>query len=192
GRGHKVEHLVAPLRDVFAAIFFVSIGMTVDPKLAWQYLPVALLVFAAVVIGQLVSGSLAGVLSGNGLRRSMTAGLALGQIGEFSFILAGIGISAKVVRVELQPILVTVAVLTAFTTPLALGAAPRLIELVNRVLPPPLWRMINLYEDWIGRFRANTAQRSVPKMRRAIRTLILEAVGFTAVLGVTTWGHARA
>lgn len=192
GRGHKVEHLVAPLRDVFAAIFFVSIGMTVDPKLAWQYLPVALLVFAAVVIGQLVSVSLAGVLSGNGLRRSMTAGLALGQIGEFSFILAGIGISAKVVRVELQPILVTVAVLTAFTTPLALGAAPRLIELVDRVLPPPLWRMINLYEDWIGRFRANTAQRSVPKMRRAIRTLILEAVGFTAVLGVTTWGHARA
>ncbi len=192
GRGHKVEHLVAPMRDVFAAIFFVSIGMTVDPQLAWQHLPIALLVFGVVVIGQLLSVSVAGVLSGNGLRRSMTAGLAIGQIGEFSFILAGIGIGAKVVRIELQPILVTVAVLTAFTTPLALGFAPQIVELVDRILPPPLYRMINLYEDWIGRFRANTEQRSVPKMRRAIRTLILEAIGFTVVLGVTTWGHAKA
>ena len=191
GRGSKVEHLVAPLRDVFAAIFFVSIGMTVDPRLAWQYLPIALLVFAVVVLGQLISVSIAGVLSGNGLRRSMTAGLAIGQIGEFSFILAGIGIGAKVVRVELQPILVTVAVLTAFTTPIALRLAPQIVELADRVLPPPLWRMINLYEDWVGRFRASE-QRETPKMRRAIRTLVLEAIGFTVVLGVTTWGHAKA
>ena len=192
GRGSKVEHLVAPMRDVFAAIFFVSIGMTVDPLLAWKHLPIALLVFVVVVLGQLISVSVAGVLSGNGLRRSMTAGLAIGQIGEFSFILAAIGIGAKVVRLELQPILVTVAVLTAFTTPLALGFAPQIVEAADRVLPPPIWRMINLYEDWVGRFRANSERREVPKLRRAIRTLILDAIVITLVLGLTTWGHAKA
>jgi hypothetical protein len=82
-------------------------------------------------------------------------------------------------------------VLTAFTTPLALRVAPQVVELADRVLPPPLWRMINLYEDWVGRFRASE-QRETPRMRRAIRTLVLEAIGFTVVLGVTTWGHAKA
>lgn len=192
GRGTKVEHLVAPLRDVFAAIFFVSIGMTVDPLLAWQHLPLACLVFAVVVFGQFMSVSLAGVLSGNGLRRSMTAALALGQIGEFAFILAAIGIKGKVVRPELQPILVTVAVLTAFTTPLCLGLAPKIVEFADRRIPTRLRRMLNLYEDWIARFRAaspTTVER--PKLARALKTLVLDAVGFTVVLGATALGHSR-
>jgi CPA2 family monovalent cation:H+ antiporter-2 len=193
GRASKVEHLVAPMRDVFAAIFFVSIGMTVDPMLALTHLPLALVVFVVVLLGQFVSVSVAGVLSGNGLRRSMTAGLALGQIGEFSFILATIGIGAKVVRPELQPILVTVAVLTAFTTPLSLTLAPRIVDFVDRALPSPWRRLLNLYEDWIQRYRNRTRREvEVSKMRRAIRTLVLDGVAFTALLVGTAIWHEKA
>lgn len=193
GRSEQVEHLIAPLRDVFAAIFFVSIGMTVDPLMAWQHLPLALLVFSVVALGQFVSVSLAGILSGNGLRRSMTAGLALGQIGEFAFILAAIGISAGVVRRELQPVLVTVAVLTAFTTPLSLGIAPQVVKLAERVLPTSLTRLIGLYEDWVARFRGGAGPGPErPKLVRALRTLVLDGVVFSGVLLVTAFGHVTA
>lgn len=193
GRAHQVEHLVAPLRDVFAAIFFVSIGMTVDPLLAWQFLPTALVVFVVVVVAQFLSVSLAGVLSGNGLRRSMTAGLALGQIGEFAFILAAIGIRAKVVRPELQPILVTVALLTAFTTPLSLSLAPRVVGFVDRRLPVSLRHLISLHEEWVSRFhdRSERAPES-PKLVRAMRTLLLDGLVITGILGLVAWGHTRA
>lgn len=190
GRAHKVEHLVAPLRDVFAAIFFVSIGMTVDPRLAWQHLPVALVVFSVVIVGQFVSVSIAGILSGNGLRRSMTAGLSLGQIGEFAFILAAIGIGANVVRPNLQPILVTVAVLTAFTTPLSLDLAPRLVKFADRHLPRRLRRLISLYEGWIDGFRERSRTASpMPRLMRASRTLLLDAIAFIAVVGITARWH---
>lgn len=191
GRAHKVEHLIAPLRDVFAAIFFVSIGMTVDPRLAWEHLPIALIVFGVVIVGQLVSVSLAGILSGNGLRRSMTTGLSLGQIGEFAFILAAIGIGANVVSPNLQPILVTVAVLTAFTTPLSLDA-PQLVKLADRHLPRPLQRLIGLYEGWIDSFRERSRTVApTPRLMRASRTLLLDAIAFIAVVGMTARWHER-
>ena len=95
-------------------------------------------VFALVVLAQFLSVSVAGVLSGIGLRRSVFAGLALGQIGEFAFILADIGIHGGVVRPELQSILVSVAVLTAFTTPLLLRGADRVVRTLDKRIPARL------------------------------------------------------
>ena len=186
GRAHDVGHLIAPLRDVFAAIFFVSIGMTVDPGVAWHSLPLALLVYGVVVVGQFCSVSVAGLLSGNGLRRSITAGLALGQIGEFAFILVSIGIAARVVREELRPILVTVAILTSFTTPLLLGLAPRIVDAVDRSMPRRMRRLLLLHEGWLARSSASPqAGPSAPKMSRAVRTIVLDAVGCVLILSIT-------
>ncbi len=190
GKAHEVEVLVSPLRDIFAAIFFVSIGMTVDPRLAWQHLPLSLLVFAVVVVGQLASVSVAGVLSGNGLRGSLTAGLALGQIGEFSFILAGVGIAANVVRDSLRPVLVTVAVLTAFSTPLMLRLAPRVVELVDRRLPSRLRRLLLLHEAWVGRLLRQPAAEATeaPLLARAARAFAVDAaVAVAIVAGAARW-----
>ncbi len=189
GRGTEVEHLIQPVRDVFAAVFFVSIGMTVNPAQAWEHLPTALIVFAVVVLAQLLSVSGAGVLSGNGLRRSILAGCALGQIGEFSFILASIGIGAGVVRGSLQPILVTVAVLTAFTTPLMLGLGDRLARRVDRLLPLRVQHLLSLYDEWLERFHARpAAARQGRPVRKALGALAFDALALTGlVVAAVSW-----
>lgn len=153
GESEHVEHVVAPLRDVFAAIFFVSVGMEVDPRVALAHLPTSVLVAAVVIAGQLASVSVAGVLSGVPLRRAVVAGLALGQIGEFSFILAAIGVSAGVAPPSLAPILVTVAALTAFTTPKLLGTGDALVSAVARRMPHRVQQTLTLLEEWVARLR---------------------------------------
>lgn len=174
GKGHHVEHLVAPMRDVFAAIFFVSIGMSVDPRLAWENLDVSLLITAVVIVGQLVVVGFAGVLSGNGLRKSVSSGLALGQIGEFAFILATIGTAARVVGPELQPILVTVAVLTAFTTPVAVRVSDRVVRFLDHHLPTRLRTLLTLYEAWLE--RARESPTTSPARRTLKRSLFATAL----------------
>ncbi|MCB9613661.1 MAG: cation:proton antiporter [Sandaracinus sp.] len=182
GKGHEVEHLVAPLRDVFAAIFFVSIGMSVDPRLAWEHVDVALYATVLVIVGQLVVVGLAGVLSGNGLRKAVSSGLALGQIGEFAFILATIGSAAGVTPPELQPILVTVAVLTAFTTPIAMRGADAIVRWLDHHMPERLRTLLTLYEAWLE--RARTAPPSNPARAQVRRTLVATALDGALLTGV--------
>lgn len=198
GRGRSIEPLVQPLRDVFASVFFVSIGMTVDPRIALEHLPLAIGVFAVVVLGQLFSVTVAGLLSGLGIRRSVTAGLALGQIGEFSFILAAIGVQAGVVRPELQAVLVTVAVFTAFSTPLLLGASDRVVRTVDRLLPGRIHRVLAVYGAWLERSRQEAPPRRSPA-RRALRVLALDTVVLLLLLAacsawvvdLAAWVEAR-
>ncbi len=186
GKSKKVEHLIKPLRDVFAAIFFVAIGMTVDPREALANFPTALFLSVVVVLAQLLVVMVGGLLAGNGLRRSITAGLALGQIGEFAFILAGIGIGAGVVRPSLQPIAVTVAGLTAFTTPILLAQADRVVQLAHRVLPERLHHLLGAYDEWLRRTRAaGEASSERGPIRRAIRSITFDAVTLTALTAVS-------
>ena len=182
GLGEQMEHLIQPVRDMFAAIFFVSIGMTVDPLEAWEHMPTSLLVFAVVVLGQFLIVGFAGLLSGNGLRPSVVAGLSLGQIGEFAFIIAAIGIAGGVVPESLQPVLVTVAVLTAFTTPLALGVSRWVVHGVRAVLPSRVRRLIILHEEWVERLRARGGDS--PPTRRAARALVVDTVALLLLLGL--------
>src|SRR5690606_4131686 len=153
GIGARMEHAIQPVRDMFAAIFFVSVGMSVDPMQAWDGIGLSLLLFVVVVLAQLVSVGLASILSGAGLRRSIVAGLALGQIGEFAFILAAIGINAGVVPVSLRPVLVTVAVLTSFTTPLVLRHSKRIVHAIDALLPERVRHLVDLHAEWVQRVR---------------------------------------
>lgn len=180
GEAHRVEHLTRPLRDVFAAIFFVAIGMTVDPRLAIEHLPTSLLVFAVVVVAQAVSVSASGVLSGNGLRRSVTAGLSLGQIGEFGFILSAIGIEAGIAPPALAPIVVTVAVLSAFSTPFAMRYADRAVRAIDHRLPRAMQDMLSLYEAWFEKLRSSRASPRSP-LRRTVMVIAFDG-GATAVV----------
>ncbi len=177
GLGHRVETLAASMRDVFAAIFFVSIGMTVDPLQALHTLPLALGVTVLVIVGQLLVVTLTGLVSGLGLRRSVTAGLALGQIGEFSFILAGVGIAAGGVRSELHVLLVSVAVLTAFTTPIAIRGAARAVSWADRAMPGPIRRTLALHEQWVLALRSGgSGSARSETIRSGVRALALDAV----------------
>ncbi len=180
GKGQAVEHLASPLRDTFAAIFFVAIGMTVDPQVAVAHLGTSLLIFVAVVIAQLLAVSVAGVLSGNGPRRSVTAGLSLGQVGEFGFILSAIGIDAGIAPPELGPIVVTVAVLTAFSTPLAVRSADGVVRALDHALPQKLQDVSSLYEQWFEAFRA----RKKPERSAIARSAWIAALDGVAATGL--------
>lgn len=182
GLGEQIEHTIQPTRDMFAAIFFVSIGMTVDPRQAWEHILVSLFVFVVVVLAQFLSVSIASILSGNGLKPSVVAGLSLGQIGEFAFIIAAIGTGANVVPDSLQPVLVTVALLTSFTTPLALKSAGRVVHAIDAGLPRRLRSLINLHAEWVERIRSREPVQSAP-IRRAVLALLLDSVGLLLLLG---------
>lgn len=181
GLGHKVEHSTGSIRDVFAAVFFVSIGMSVDPRVAVSTFPTALAVLAVVVLAQFFSVTLGGVLSGSGVRRSITAGLSLGQIGEFAFIISGIGVSARVVGPELQSVLVTVAVLSTFTTALALRFQEGIAHSIDRVMPSSLTRTLTLYEAWFDQIR-NRPATGANGVRRILVGITLDLALITGIV----------
>src|SRR5262249_276910 len=117
GEEKTVEQLVQPVKDVFAAIFFVSVGMLIDPPLVvrpWVAIPVLPFV---VVVGKIVGVPLGAFLTGNGTRISIQSGMSLAQIGEFSFIIAGLGMSLNATRDFLFPVAVTVSAVTTLITP---------------------------------------------------------------------------
>ena len=126
GRAVRIEKMIVPIRDLFAAVFFVSIGMLVDPLIAWEHIDVALAVSALVIVGQLLSVTTAGVFCGNGLRRSVRAGLALGQIGEFSFILAALGMSVGLLPAEGRDLILAGALLSIMINPLLFAGLDRI------------------------------------------------------------------
>ena len=173
GRAHEVDRALAPLKDVFTAVFFVSVGMTVDPRLVLEQIVPILIISAAVIGAQLVSVSGAGLLSGLGIRRSLLAGLTLGQIGEFAFVIASIGTSAGVVSPALGAVVVAVAVVTAFTTPQLVSRGDRLVRGLDHILPRPVRSALALHEAWLDRMRTSGQDTGV---RRAIRSLGIDVL----------------
>ncbi len=171
GREHVVEAAVEPLRAVFSALFFVSIGMAVDPVVAWSTLPLALVLAAIVVVVQLVSVTLGGLLSGGSLRKSIHAGLTLGQIGELSFVIASIAIGGGILPDEALPALVTVATITAFTTPALLARAEAIVTGVDRWLPKRLNTLLTAYQAFL---RRATAPGEASALRRPLVALVLD------------------
>ncbi len=184
GRGHDIEVLITPVKDMFVAIFFVSVGMSIDPVLALGQLDVGLLVFGVVVLTQLLSVGVGGILSGHGFRQSITAGLALGQIGEFAFIISAIGAAGGVLGPTIQPIIVSVAILTAFSTPVALRHAAVVIRFLDRHVPTRVKNILVFYESWFDRSRKQNARKGVSRTPalRAVRALALDTLIWLATL----------
>jgi CPA2 family monovalent cation:H+ antiporter-2 len=124
----KIEKLMSPLRDVFGAIFFVSVGMLLNPKdLATYWLPIVLISILTIV-GKVASTAFGSWITGQPKEVSVKAGLAMGQIGEFSFIIAALGLSLGVMSPFLYPIAVSVSVITTFTTPYLIQFSRRIVS----------------------------------------------------------------
>ena len=131
----QIEHLVSPVKDLFGAIFFVSVGMMVDVALIVQYIVPILCIIAAIMLGQTILSTGGFLLSGQPLKTAMQCSFSLTQIGEFAFILATLGTSLGVTSDFLYPIVVAVSVFTTFTTPYMIRLAEPAYGLVARVLP---------------------------------------------------------
>jgi CPA2 family monovalent cation:H+ antiporter-2 len=134
----QIEHLVAPVKNLFGAIFFVSVGMMVDVALIIEYIVPIISIIAAVILGQTILSTCGFLISGQSLKTSMQCSFSLTQIGEFAFILATLGMSLHVTSEFLYPIVVAVSVFTTFTTPYMIRLAEPAYRALSRVLPSKL------------------------------------------------------
>ena len=186
GESARIEPLVRPVRDVFAAIFFVSVGMLIDPVLVLQNWQAVALLTVVVVFGKMLGVSLGAFLTGNGPAVSIRAGMSLAQIGEFSFIIAGLGASLGATRHFLYPVAIAVSALTAMSTPSLVRVSARTANWLDRQLPAPLQTFATLYGVWIESLRASPAATPVQaKVRRLLWALVLDG-GFLAAIIIGT------
>jgi len=139
----RIEKLVEPVKNLFGAIFFVSVGMLVDPKILVEYaLPILLLVLT-ILVGQAVLGTFSFILGGESLKSAMRCGFSMAQIGEFSFIIASLGLSLGVISDFLYPVVVAVSVITTFLTPYMIRLATPAYNRLERHLPKKLILSLN-------------------------------------------------
>ncbi|WP_028215875.1 cation:proton antiporter [Paraburkholderia oxyphila] len=145
----RIEHLVAPLRDAFSAIFFVTIGLMLNPLVLVDYAWPIAVISLAVVFGKLVSCGLGTFLAGRDGRTAMRVGMTVSQIGEFSFIIASLGLTLKVTSAFLYPIAVTVSAITTLTTPYLIRFADPLSQRLARAMPPAVSNVFGMYSQWL-------------------------------------------
>lgn len=131
----RIEHLVMPIKDLFGAVFFVSVGMLIDPKALVEYAGPIAIVTGITLFGKTFGTALGALISGQPLKQSVQAGMSLAQIGEFSFIIATLGITLKVTSSFLYPVIVAVSAVTTFTTPYLIKASTPVYEWLEKRLP---------------------------------------------------------
>lgn len=141
----RIEKLVAPVKDLFGAIFFVSVGMMVDPHLIVEYIWPIVAIIVAILLGQTIFGTCGVLLSGQSLKTSMQCGFSLTQIGEFAFIIASLGVSLNVTSDFLYPIVVAVSVITTFLTPYMIRLSVPAYNFVDKRMPQRWKSLIERY-----------------------------------------------
>jgi len=183
---HKIETLLEPVRDMFSAIFFVSIGLLIDPKMLIAYWQPILVITLVVIVGKVVTCSLGAFVGGNDTRTSLRVGMGLAQIGEFSFIIASLGVSLGVTSSFLYPIAVAVSAITTLTTPYLIKSADGLVGWFDRAAPKPVVDSLSIYTRWIGQLgtqrHANHARRLIWKWsaQMALNVALVTAVFIAA------------
>ncbi|WP_304062702.1 cation:proton antiporter [Pedobacter glucosidilyticus] len=146
-QGKKIEHLVMPIKDLFGAVFFVSVGMLIDPAMLVEHaLPVVIIVLVTIV-GKIFSSSIGALASGQPLKTSVQTGFSLAQIGEFSFIIATLGVTLNVTSSFLYPIAVAVSAISTFTTPYLIKLSFPFYNWLNKVLPSKWIENLNRYSS---------------------------------------------
>jgi CPA2 family monovalent cation:H+ antiporter-2 len=183
----KVEHLVQPVRDIFAALFFVSVGMIIDPRVLGDHWLEVLAFFAVVVVGNVVAVTIGSFLMGQSIQTAVKAGMSLAQIGEFSFIIAGVGLALNRNPEDdtyelLYSIAVAVSGLTTLLTPWLIRVAQPTAAWVDRKLPRSLQTFASLYASWMEQVRSRRANAEVGRFRGAVRWIIVDAVIVVAVV----------
>jgi monovalent cation:H+ antiporter-2, CPA2 family len=157
----KIEHLIKPVKDLFGAIFFVSIGMLIDPSLLLQYHWPILWITLLVIFGKLISTTIGALLSGQPLKQSVQVGMSMAQVGEFAFIVATLGLSLGIISDFLFPVAVGVSAITAFTTPYMIRLSPRFYALIAKILPDGWIENINNYSSSTQKIQAENSWKKV-------------------------------
>lgn len=171
----RIEHLVQPLKDIFGAVFFVSVGMMIDPDALLANLPAIIVLSVVIIIGKLVSVTAGAFITGQTVKNSIQTGFSMAQIGEFSFIIASLGLSYQVISDRLYPIIVAASIITTFTTPYLIKISSRVADSIDHALSPRMKSGINNYLAWIQ--RRNFADERRVRLYRDLTTWGLNCVG---------------
>jgi CPA2 family monovalent cation:H+ antiporter-2 len=177
-----IEHLVQPVRDIFASIFFVSVGMLINPRDIAENWPMVLVFLVVVVVGKIVSVTLGAFLTGQSVQTSVKTGMSLAQIGEFSFIIAGVGMARGVTNNLLYSIAVAVSAITTLLTPWLIRAAQPTAAWVDKKSPRALQTFGALYSSWLEQLQSGSADGQSNRIRRSIRWLFVDAVLVAAII----------
>ena len=169
----KIIKLVEPVKNLFGAIFFVSVGMLVDPKILIEYAIPILALVGSILIGQAMFGTFGFMLGGESLKSAMRCGFSMAQIGEFSFIIASLGLSLGVISNYLYPVVVAVSVITTFLTPYMIRLATPMYQVMEKHLPK---RLINILNHF-AMSHPSTTQQS--KWKSLLRQMLINTVAYS-------------
>ena len=162
GEAEHLIELIAPLRDLFAAVFFVSVGMIIDPQLIVLHWHALALLVGVLIVGKTVGVTLGAVLAGTPAPLAVQTGLSLAQIGEFSFIIAGVGIETGAADKFLFAVAVAVSAITTFTTPFMIRASGPIGAMLESRAPNALALLQRVYDGWVERVNAGRAESGWP------------------------------
>ncbi|MFC6996857.1 cation:proton antiporter domain-containing protein [Rufibacter roseus] len=146
-KAEKIEHLVASVKDLFGAIFFVSVGMLINPSIILTYAGPIVIITLVTIIGKVVSITGGGLVAGQGVKTSVKSGMSVSQIGEFSFIIATLGLTLNVTSEFLYPVAVAVSAITTFTTPYMIKLSDPLSNTIEKILPSRWRASLNEYSS---------------------------------------------
>lgn len=143
----NIEKVIQPIKDFFGAIFFVSVGMMVDPQVLFDNFSTVIIIAAASIVGKMIFTTTGVRLAGESMKTAVQSGFSLAQMGEFSFIIASMGMSLGVTSASIYPIVIAVSVITTFTTPYTIKLALPAYHVLESVLPNSLTDKLNKRED---------------------------------------------
>ncbi|MFM6929177.1 MAG: cation:proton antiporter [Bdellovibrio sp.] len=169
--GHHIEKLLNPVKNLFAAVFFVSVGTMIDPKVIIEHPGLILIISVVTIFGKFISTYVGALLSGQSRKTSMQAGMSLAQIGEFSFIIASLGVSLKVTSDFLYPLAVAASAVTTFTTPYLIKSSEWTYEKADRFFPERL-------KNALDRYKASFQRQG----SRSVGSLVMSTYGLKILL----------
>lgn len=179
-KAERIEHLVKPVKDLFGAVFFVSVGMLIDPSVLNEYAVPIIVITLITIFGKTFSTFLGALISGQPLKQSVQAGMSLAQIGEFSFIIASLGLTLEVTSPFLYPVTVAVSAITTFTTPYLINASEPFYLWLEQKLPVKWAANINQYSAGAQHINAESEWKRM--IRSFFQISIINGVVITGII----------
>jgi CPA2 family monovalent cation:H+ antiporter-2 len=175
-QAEKIEHLVKPVKELFGAVFFVSVGMLIDPSMILRYAGPVAIITAITILGKMLSTTIGALVAGQPLKPAVQAGMSLAQIGEFSFIIATLGLTLKVTSDFLYPVAVAVSAVTTFTTPYLIKLSEPAYMKIAAILP-------HRWKTTLNRYSAATQTIAVVSdWKQLLRSYFMNMILFSVIV----------
>ena len=180
-QAESIEKVIAPVKDLFGAVFFVSVGMLVEPAMLVQYIVPIVFLTVVVIVGQIFYGTLGFLVSGQNLKIALQSSFSLAQIGEFAFIIASLGLSMGVTSSFLYPVAVAVSVVTTFTTPFIIRLSDPAYHRINRLIPKRMKALLARYSA--GSQTVNSEREWMSLLKKSLLNMFIYCV----LVGGVVW-----